>query len=412
MYRAFRYRFYPTLSQEVLLRKTMGCSRFVYNHFLALRIKEWTTNQKSVSYYDTCSLLTELKKEEDTKWLSDVSAVALQQSLQNLQEAYNNFFKGLKKKQRVGFPRFKKKSNRNSIRLTKGAFRYKNNQVFIPKSKTPLNIRWSRQLSSEDINSITISLTPSGKWFISILVEDLNDYTLPLCDKVLGIDLGIETFATLSTGEKVKMPDLNPHYNKLKKLQRKHSKKKGTHNKNKARIKVARQYEKISNIRQDFHHKLSTRIIHENQVIVLEDLNVFGMVRNRKLARSISQQGWSQFVTFLKYKSDLYGREIIQVDRFYPSSKTCSSCGTIQQSLSLHIREWTCDACGTTHDRDINAAKNLKALGTSASAFGEDIRPTCRQSSVKKETAILWCCGSSKKSSRRSKEYFETCRKT
>jgi len=389
VHRSFRYRFYPTPSQEVLLRKTMGCSRFVYNHFLALRIKEWTTNQKTLSYYDTCSLLTQLKKERETKWLSDVSSVALQQSLQNLQEAYNNFFKGLKKKHRVGFPRFKKKSNRNSIRITKGAFKYSNNQVFIPKSKTPLNIRWSRQLPTDNISSITISLTPSGKWFVSILIEDPNDYTLPLCDKVLGIDLGIETFATLSSGEKVKMPDLKPHYTKLKKLQRKHSKKKGVKNRNKARIKVARQYEKISNIREDFHHKLSTRIINENQVIVLEDLNVSGMVRNRKLARAISQQGWYQFITFLKYKGDLYGREVIQVDRFYPSSKTCSSCGTIQSSLPLNIREWTCDICGSHHDRDINAAKNLMALGTSASAFGGDVRPTCRQSSVKKETSIL-----------------------
>ena len=389
MYRAFKYRFYPTPSQEVLLRKTMGCSRFVYNHFLALRIKEWTTNKKSVSYNETSSILTQLKKEEETSWLNEVSSVALQQSLQNLQEAYNNFFRGLKKKQKVGFPRFKKKSSRNSITLTKAGFSYKNGEIFIAKSKKKLNIRWSRQLPSEDISSITISLTPSGKWFISILVEDTNDYTLPLCDRVLGIDLGIETFATLSTDEKVKMPDLKHHYEKLKKLQRKHAKKKGQFNKNKARIKVARQYEKISNIREDFHHKLSTRIINENQVIVLEDLNVSGMVRNRKLARVISQQGWSQFVTFLKYKSVMYGREVVQVDRFYPSSKTCSSCGTIQSSLPLHIREWTCDACGIHHDRDINAAKNLMALGTSVTAFGGDVRPTCRQFSLKKETTIL-----------------------
>jgi putative transposase len=389
VYRAFKYRFYPTPSQEVLLRKTMGCSRFVYNHFLALRIKEWTTNKKSVSYNETSSILTQLKKEEETSWLNEVSSVALQQSLQNLQEAYNNFFRGLKKKQKVGFPRFKKKSSRNSITLTKAGFSYKNGEIFIAKSKKKLNIRWSRQLPSEDISSITISLTPSGKWFISILVEDTNDYTLPLCDRVLGIDLGIETFATLSTDEKVKMPDLKHHYEKLKKLQRKHAKKKGQFNKNKARIKVARQYEKISNIREDFHHKLSTRIINENQVIVLEDLNVSGMVRNRKLARVISQQGWSQFVTFLKYKSVMYGREVVQVDRFYPSSKTCSSCGTIQSSLPLHIREWTCDACGIHHDRDINAAKNLMALGTSVTAFGGDVRPTCRQFSLKKETTIL-----------------------
>jgi putative transposase len=367
----------------------MGCSRFVYNHFLALRIKEWTTNQKSVSYNETSSLLTNLKKEEETKWLNEVSSVALQQSLQNLQEAYNNFFRGLKKKQKVGFPRFKKKSNRNSITLTKAGFSYKNGEIFIAKSKKKLNIRWSKELPSEDISSITISLTTSGKWFISILVEDNVDYTLPLCDKVLGIDLGIETFATLSTGEKVKMPDLKPHHKKLKKLQKKHSKKKnGSKNKNKARLKVARQYEKITNIREDFHHKLSTRIINENQVIVLEDLNVSGMVRNRKLARAISQQGWSQFVSFLKYKATMYGRELVQVDRFYPSSKTCSSCGTIQSSLPLNIREWTCDACGTIHDRDINAAKNLMALGTSVTAFGGDVRPTCRQTPVKKESAM------------------------
>lgn len=389
MYRAFRYRFYPSPSQEVLLRKTMGCSRFVYNHFLALRIKEWTTNQKSVSFYETSSILTQLKKEEETSWLNEVSSVALQQSLQNLQEAYNNFFKGLKKKQRVGFPRFKKKNNRNSITLTKAGFTYKNGEIFIAKSKKKLNIRWSRELPSEDISSITISLTPSGKWFISILVEDNIDYTLPLCDKVLGVDLGVETFATLSTGEKVKMPDLKPHYKKLKKLQKKHSKKKnGSKNKNKARLKVAKQHEKITNIREDFHHKLSTRLIHENQVVVMEDLNVSGMVKNRKLARAISQQGWHQFLTFLKYKATMYGRELVQVDRFYPSSKTCSSCGTIQSLLPLNIREWTCDACGTTHDRDINAAKNLMALGTSVTAFGGDVRPTCRQTPVKKESAM------------------------
>jgi putative transposase len=386
MYRSFRYRFYPSPSQEVFLRKTIGCCRYVYNHFLALRINEWVENKKSISYNETSRLLTLLKKEEKTNWLTEVPSVTLQQSLQNLQDAYNKFFSSLKNNKKVGFPKFKKKCNGNSVRFTKETIRYKNNKIFIPKMKTPLRIRWDRQLPINEINSITISLTPSGKWFVSILVEDPNDYTLPLCDKVLGIDLGIETFATLSSGEKVKMPDLKPEYEKLKKLQRKHAKKqKGSKNRNKARIKVARQYEKISNIREDFHHKLSTRIINENQVIVLETLNVSGMVKNRKLARAISQQGWSQFVTFLKYKGDLYGRKVIQVDRFYPSSKTCSSCGTIQASLPLSIREWTCDICGSHHDRDINAAKNLMALGTSASAFGGDLRPACGQTPVKKE---------------------------
>ena len=391
MYRSFRYRFYPSPSQEIFLRKTMGCSRFVYNHFLALKINEWSENKKSISYNETSGILTILKKEENTRWLAEVPSVTLQQSLQNLNDAYNKFFIGLKNNKKVGFPRFKKRNNGNSIRFTKGTIKYKDNKIFIPKMKTHLRIRWDRQLPTNEINSITISLTPSGKWFVSILVEDPNDYTLPLCDKVLGVDLGIETFATLSTGEKVKMPDLKPHYNKLKKLQKKHSKKKnGSKNKEKARLKVARQYEKITNIRTDFQHKLSTRLIHENQVVVTEDLNVSGMVKNRKLSRAIFQQGWSQFVTFLKYKATMYGRELIQVDRFYPSSKTCSYCGTIQSSLPLQVREWTCDACGTTHDRDINAAINLMALGTSVTAFGGDVRPTCRQTSVKKEIITLF----------------------
>lgn len=376
MYIGFRYRFYPTPSQEVLLRKTLGCSRFVYNHFLAHRIEEHTTNKKSVTYNQTSALLTELKRSEETKWLKEVSSVALQQSLQHLDTAYKNFFRGLKKGQKVGFPRFKKKSHRNSINLTKSGFTYKDGNIYIAKSKTPLNIRWSRQLPSDEISSITISLTPSGKWFLSLLVLDENDYTLPLCEKVMGIDLGIETFATLSTGEKVKMPELKGHYAKLKKLQRKHAKKsKGGSNRNKARIKVARQYEKITNIRDDFQHKLSTKLIHENQVVVMEDLNVKGMVRNRKLARAISQQGWSNFLSMLQYKSKMYGRELMQVDRFFPSSKTCSNCGCITNSLPLHIREWTCEDCGTTHDRDVNAARNLMAVGTTASAFGGDVRP-------------------------------------
>jgi len=376
LYRGFRYRFYPTPSQEVLLRKTLGCSRFVYNHFLAHRIEEYTTNKKSVTYNQTSALLTELKRSEETKWLKEVSAVALQQSLQHLDTAYKNFFRGLKKGQKVGFPRFKKKSHRNSITLAKTGFSYKDGNIYIAKSKKPLNIRWSRQLPSDEISNITISLTPSGKWFVSLLVLDENDYTLPLCNKVMGIDLGIETFATLSNGEKVKMPELKGHYAKLKKLQRKHTKKsKGGSNRNKARIKVARQHEKITNIRDDFQHKFSTRLIHENQVVVMEDLNVKGMVRNRKLARAISQQGWSNFLSMLKYKSKMYGRELMQVDRFFPSSKTCSNCGCITNSLPLHIREWTCGDCGTTHDRDVNAARNLMAVGTTASAFGGDVRP-------------------------------------
>ena len=375
-YRGYRFRFYPNAEQEVLLRKTLGCSRFVFNHFLALRIGEWTTKQQSLTYGSTCSLLTQLKKEDDTCWLKEVSSVALQQSLQHLDKAYRNFFRGLKKGQKVGFPRFKKKSSRTSIVLTKSGFTFKEGNLKIAKCKTPLRVKWSRELPSDNVSSITISLTPSGKWFVSLLVADPNDYTLPLCEKVMGVDLGIETFATLSTGEKVRMPKLKPEYEKLKKLQRKMARKqKGSSNRNKARIKVARQHERINNIREDFQHKLSTRLINENQVIVVEDLNVKGMVRNRKLARAISQQGWSAFVTMLKYKAAMYGRQLMQVDRYFPSSKTCSSCGSIQQSMPLSVREWVCSDCGTAHDRDINAALNLMAVGTTVSAFGENVSP-------------------------------------
>jgi putative transposase len=385
--RGFKFRFYPTKEQETLLRQTLGCARFVWNYFLDLRQKSWKQENKSLSYYDTAKLLTQLKKQPEYIWLNDVSIIPLRYSIYELDGTYKKFFKG-----NCGYPNFKKKSGRNSIGLDTSAFSIKNDKFFIAKNKQPLNIRFHRQLpQNQEIKYIHISLEPSGKWYVSFNLEDPSIQSLNPTDNMVGIDLGVSTFATTSNGDKIKSPELKSEYQKLKKLQRKLSKKqKGSNNRNKERIKVAKHYEKITNIRKNFHHQVSRKLINENQVIVLEDLKVKNMVKNRKLSRAISEQGWYQFRSFLEYKSKWYGRELIVINQWYPSSKTCSSCGSIQSSMPLSVREWTCPDCGVKHDRDINAAKNILAVGTTVSACGDSVRPRVHKeleaTSVKQET--------------------------
>lgn len=382
----FRFRLYPTKEQELLLRKTLGCSRFVWNYFLDLRQKSWKQENKSLSYYDTAKLLTQLKKEPEYSWLSEVSIIPLRYSIYELDGTYKKFFKG-----NCGYPNFKKKSGTNSIGLDTSAFSIKNGKFFIAKNKQPLNIRFHKQLpQNQEIKYIHITLEPSGKWYVSFNLE-VSVEPLSESQNQIGIDLGITTFATTSNGDKIKSPDLKKEYQKLKKLQRKLSKKqKGSKNRNKARIKVARQYERIKFIRLNFHHQVSRKLVNENQVIVLEDLKVSNMVKNRKLARAISEQGWYQFRSFLEYKCNWYGRELIIINQWYPSSKTCSSCGSIQTKMPLSVREWTCPDCGSVHDRDINAAKNILAVGTTVSACGDSVRPKTHNeleaTSVKQET--------------------------
>ena len=386
--RGFKFRFYPTKEQETLLRQTLGCARFVWNYFLDLRQKSWKQENKSLSYYDTAKLLTQLKKEPEYVWLNDVSIIPLRYSIYDLDGTYKKFFKG-----NCGYPNFKKKSGKNSIGLDTSAFRIKDGKFFIAKSKQPLNIRFHRQLpQNQEIRFLTISLEPSGKWYVSFNLEDPSIQPLPESQNQIGIDLGITTFATTSNGDKIKSPDLKKEYQKLKCLQRRMSKKqKGSKNRNKARIKFARQYEKITNIRRNFHHQVSRKLVNENQVIVLEDLKVKNMVKNRKLSRAISEQGWYQFRSFLEYKCNWYGRELVVISQWYPSSKTCSSCGSIQPKMPLNVREWTCPDCGTKHDRDINAAKNILAVGTTVSACGDSVRPKTHKelaaTSMKQETA-------------------------
>ena len=385
--RGFKFRFYPTKEQETLLRQTLGCARFVWNYFLDLRQKSWKQEQKSLSYYDTTKLLTQLKKQPEYIWLNDVSIIPLRYSIYELDATYKKFFKG-----NCGYPNFKKKSGRNSIGVDVTAFRIKDGKFFIAKNKQPLNIRFHRQLpQNQEIKYIHISLEPSGKWYVSFNLEDQSIQPLSPTDDMVGIDLGVSTFATTSNGDKIKSPDLTEEHKKLKKLQRRLSKKqKGSNNRNKARIRVARQHERITNIRRNFHHQVSRKLINENQVIVLEDLTVSNMVKNRKLSRAISEQGWYQFRSFLEYKCNWYGRELIIINQWYPSSKTCSSCGSIQTKMPLNIREWTCPDCGVHHDRDINAAKNILAVGTTVSACGDSVRPKVHKepeaTSMKQET--------------------------
>lgn len=382
----FRFRLYPTKEQELLLHKTLGCSRFVWNYFLDLRQKSWKQENKSLSYYDTAKLLTQLKKEPEYSWLSEVSIIPLRYSIYELDGTYKKFFKG-----NCGYPNFKKKSGTNSIGLDTSAFSIKDGKFFIAKNKQPLNIRFHKQLpQNQEIKYIHITLEPSGKWYVSFNFE-VSIQPLPESQNQIGIDLGVSTFATTSNGDKIKSPDLKKEYQKLKKLQKRLSKKqKGSKNRNKARLKVARQYERIKFIRLNFHHQVSRKLVNENQVIVLEDLKVSNMVKNRKLSRAISGQGWYQFRSFLEYKCNWYGRELIIINQWYPSSKTCSSCGSIQTKMPLSVREWTCPDCGSVHDRDINAAKNILAVGTTVSACGDSVRPKVHKeleaTSVKQET--------------------------
>lgn len=388
--RGYKFRFYPNKEQEILLRKSLGCCRFLWNFFLDKRQKLWIEKKESMTYYDMAKELTLLKQEPEYSWLKEVAVNPLRYSLYSLEETYKRFFKG-----KCGYPNFKKKSGKNILNIDHNAFRIKDGKFYIPKNKKPLNIVFHRQLPKDyEVRNIKITLTPSGKWYISMNIEDPFIQPLPENQNQIGIDLGITTFAATSNGDKIKSPDLKNEYQKLKKLQKKLSKKqKGSNNREKARLKVATQYEKITNIRLNFHHQLSRKLVNENQVIVLEDLKVSNMVKNRKLSRAISEQGWYQFKSFLEYKCNWYGRELIIINQWYPSSKTCSSCGSIQTKMPLNIREWTCPDCGSVHDRDINAAKNILAVGTTVSACGDSVRPKTHNelaaTSVKQETSNL-----------------------
>ena len=370
--RAYRFRFYPTPEQETLLAQTFGCVRVVYNHMLHLRSEAWEQRQERMGYNDTSAALTLLKKQPEYTWLNDVSSVPLQQALRHLQTAFGNFFA-----KRGRYPKFKRKSSHQSAEYTASAFRWDGQTLKLAKMDTLLDVRWSRQIpQGAKITTVTVSKDAAGRYFVSLLCDDVVS-AKPEVAQVVGIDLGLTHFAILSDGEKIPAPNaFRKHEKKLAKLQRKLAKKKkGSKNRAKARLKVAKLHAKIADIRQDFLHQLSTRLIHENQVIAVETLAVGNMKKNRKLAKSIGDAGWAEFVRQLEYKAKWYGREVVKIDRWYPSSKRCSDCGYTAPKMPLNVRQWTCPECGANHDRDVNAARNILAAGLAVSARGEAVSP-------------------------------------
>jgi len=372
----YKFRLDPTDDQIELLNKHFGSVRFVYNYFLNQRKEEYLNNKKSLNYYDQAKELTQLKKKEETKWLKEINSQTLQFSLNCLDLSYQGFFN-----KRTKFPNFKSKRSRNSFAIPQFV-KVKNEKLFIPKFKG-IKMIMEREIRGK-IGKATISRTPTGKYFVSILTE--KEYNpVPSTGKKVGIDLGLKDFLVLSTGSKIKNGRFLKHYEKNLKLNQKHlsRKTKGSNCYEKQRLKVARIHEKISNSRMDLIHKTSLDLVKNFDVIYLEDLNIKGMVKNHKLAKSISDVSWGKFIEVLTYKANWNNKEVIHIDRFFPSSKTCNSCGWINNSLALKDRSWTCK-CGKEVDRDLNAAKNILneglrlnniSVGTTDHGRGAKIRP-------------------------------------
>lgn len=364
MLKSYKYRIFPSEEQKQLMSVVFGQVRFVYNLGLETKITAYTTNKKTLSYFDLNKQVIELKNTE-CPWLKDGIAQALQMSLRNLDNAYTNFFRG------KGFPKFKNKHSKQSFQLPQEVRLSKNNkQIHIPKLKY-VDIDLHRTFKG-DIKTVTVSKTTTNKYFVSILVD--NHKELPskkpiTTETSVGIDLGIKDFAITSDNKKFENKDfLKSQLNKLRIAQRSLArKKKGSNHYIKQKMIVSLLHEKIKNQRQDYLHKISKYLIDNYDTICLEDLTVENMVKNRKLSRAISDMGWSEFRTMLEYKAKWYGKNISIIGKFDPSSKTCSSCGKINKKLTLRDRTWVCLSCNTTHDRDVNAAINIKNFGLKTS---------------------------------------------
>lgn len=363
--KSYVFRIYPTKEQEELINKTFGCCRYVYNYFLAKSIDDYRTTGKSNSCYDNMKELTQLKKE--LNWLCEVDSQALQQSLRNLDSSYKNFFRRVKQGTTPGFPKFRKKTECQSYRTTncnQTQTPFKGNKIKIPKVG-PVKVKRHTEIEGTWL-SIAVKKVPSGKYFAAVNCKDVPVEEFEKTGSVVGIDLGLKDFAITSNGEKVPNPKyLIKSERKLRQLQRQHSRrKKGSKNREKSRVKLARQHEKVRNQRNDFLHKLTTDLVKSHDVICCESLNVKGMVRNHHLAKSVSDASWSEFVRQLSYKCEWHGKTLVKVGTFFPSSQLCHVCGYKNpQVKNLSVRSWTCPSCGAQHDRDVNAANNILQQG-------------------------------------------------
>jgi putative transposase len=379
---AYKYRVYPTKEQRRFLAQTFGCARYVWNWALEHRTNAYHDEGESLGFAAMCKRLTKLKKEEDKKWLKDPSSVVLQQSLRNQEQAFTNFFEG-----RAGYPSFKRKHGTQTARHTKAAFSYDADTHTLSLAKMPgtLKVNWSRELRGEP-TAVTISKDPAGWYHVSIEFKaPVQDK--PTTGKAVGVDVGLESYITLSTGEKVGNPRfLEDAYRRLRKEQKALSRKeKGSNNWERQKRRVAKAYANIADRRRDFLHKLSTRLAREFDVTTVETLAVKNMqrraasaapVKNRSLAKAISDAAWGEFVRQLEYKCEWYGKTLVKVDRWFPSTKRCSDCGHVGERKPLHVREWTCTECGCVHDRDVNAAKNLSRVGQARIKAPGDQRKT------------------------------------
>ena len=387
--KTYRFRLFPTAEQEILLAKHFGCTRYVYNHFLNERKEQYQADKKSDNYYKQAATLTKLKKEEDTKWLKEVNSQTLQFALRSLDTAFLNFFRG-----NAQFPKFKSRKHKNTFTIPQFG-KLEDGKIIIPKFKDGIKVKLHREVKGK-IGKMSITKTPIGKYYVSIFTEQEVE-ELPKTNKQVGIDLGLKDFVITSDNKKFKNNRYTKKYaRELKKAQQHLSRKqKGSNGFEKQKLKVANIHEKIANCRLDTLHKVSKKLVETYDLISVEDLNIKGMIKNHKLSKHIADASWGNFVTLLQYKCDWYGKELVKVNRFYPSSKTCGDCNWINQELKLSDREWTCKSCGTIHDRDVNASRNilkegLKIIlsGTGNYTGGDGVRSSNTQLSVKPEAHL------------------------